>query len=188
MGATSRKRGVDFERWTAARLTAVYPRARRQQDQDMDQRGYDLTGAGPFAIQCKRGRGYAPVTALFEVQPESDHVPLLVTKADKRPAVAVLLFDDLLVLASSAAVPAVEHLAVDDLCSIVESAEFNHGKTTAALFRSWPRKAASAVALLAAGHDARKTPEPFCYILPLLAPRTLAKLADYGRDRWRSDG
>lgn len=72
--------------------------------------GIDLCGTEPFLVQCKRFKDYAPISCIEEIQiPEAirsywgdsppavmlDAVPLLITKADNKPTMAVLPWEEL---------------------------------------------------------------------------------------------
>lgn len=98
-GRASRTKGHSFEREIAARMREVYPNARRQLEYHTDDaKGRDIQCTGRLAIQCKRFKTYAPITAIFEVQiePMLGDVPMLVTAGDRQPAMAVLPFEDFL--------------------------------------------------------------------------------------------
>lgn len=76
-----------------------YPNARRHLEyHEIDADGVDIVGTDEFKIQCKRGRKYAAITALDEVTCDRalGDVPVLVTRADERDAVAVLPLSDFL--------------------------------------------------------------------------------------------
>lgn len=113
MGKLSRTKGHSFERQVALWFQeAGFPDCRRQLEYHVkDAFGVDLQGTGPFMVQCKRGRTYAPITAIEEVNVEDAGdrrwqrreitpefaviepafaCPILITKADKKPAMAVL--------------------------------------------------------------------------------------------------
>lgn len=75
--------------------------------------GIDIVNVEPFAIQCKRFKGYAPISCIEEIHiaitdsPISgeeaarfarrhfERVPLLLTKADGKPTMAVLPWSEL---------------------------------------------------------------------------------------------
>lgn len=103
MGKLSRTKGHSFERlvshqwqemgWKDARTK----RAARGGDWSTTDDGTDLVGTEPFAVQCKRYADYVPVNRIEEIvkyenQPE---IPLLLTKADNKPTMAVLPWDEL---------------------------------------------------------------------------------------------
>jgi hypothetical protein len=56
--------------------------------------GYDLDGTDPFRIQCKALQNYVPVNTIEEIHPSPTHTPVLITKADGKPAMAVLPLED----------------------------------------------------------------------------------------------
>lgn len=104
MGKKSRTKGHSFEREIAARLRVVFPEARRQLEYHArDARGIDIQETGRYRIQCKRGKKYAPITAIEEIEhdPLFD-VPVLVTKGDRGEVMAALPFGELLRLIASA--------------------------------------------------------------------------------------
>lgn len=97
MTTAQRLKGHNFERQVAADLRRVFPDAARNLSEPRDgHTGVDLVNTGAFAVQCKRYRNYAPIAAIEEIN--GPGVPLLVTKADGKPAMAVLPFDALLQL------------------------------------------------------------------------------------------
>lgn len=66
----------------------------------------DLVGVMPFAVQCKRMRKYAPINEILKIDfptfakvsfgnADIDYIPLLLTKADNLPTMAVLPWDEL---------------------------------------------------------------------------------------------
>lgn len=91
-----RAKGIRFEQEVARALKYIFPNAERQLEvQVSDCQGTDLRGTDPFQFQCKRLRQYAPIARIEEVQKKTKkHVPVLVTRGDHVPAVAVLYFED----------------------------------------------------------------------------------------------
>lgn len=69
MGKLSRTKGRNFERQVAIDFQELgLPDARRHLEyQDAEDNGVDLVNTEPFAVQCKRGRQYAPITAIKEI-------------------------------------------------------------------------------------------------------------------------
>lgn len=101
MGKLSRTKGHSFEREIASRLRVVFPEARRQLEyHQRDARGVDLQQTGDYRFQCKRGRGYASVNTIGEIQCERllGEIPVLVTQGDHAEPMAVIPFDDFLEL------------------------------------------------------------------------------------------
>lgn len=100
MSKLSRTKGHDFEREMAQRFRVVFPRARRQLEyNEMDCNGVDLADTGLYRIQCKRKKKYANPSAIAEIQiKDPSEIPVLVTKADHKPPLAVLPLDHLLAL------------------------------------------------------------------------------------------
>lgn len=100
-GRMSRRKGHSFEREIASRLRVVFPDARRQLEYHADDaRGVDIQGTGAFKIQCKRGRSYASINKINEVQCERalGDVPILVTQGDFTEPMVALYFEDFLLL------------------------------------------------------------------------------------------
>jgi hypothetical protein len=94
MGKLSRDKGAAFERKVARDIRTIYPDAERNLEYNSHELGTDVI-AGPFRIQCKRMKGYSKVSALYEIQ-QDDKIKLLVTKADRKPELVVLLWGDFL--------------------------------------------------------------------------------------------
>jgi hypothetical protein len=98
-GKLSRTKGLNFERAIAVELRCVFPAARRLlENHSEDAQGVDILHTGRFKFQCKRGRRYASFTAIEEIQcdPALGDVPVLVTRADDKPALAALPWADFL--------------------------------------------------------------------------------------------
>lgn len=96
-GKLSRTKGHSFERWTAIALRVVYPSCRRHLEyQDAEANGIDLVNTGPYKVQCKRGKKYASLSVIKEVQADEmmGEVPVLVTKGDNERVLAVLPFEE----------------------------------------------------------------------------------------------
>lgn len=100
MGKLSRTKGHSFEREVAKRFREVgYHKAiRKLEYQVTDDLGIDLDGTSPYLIQCKRLKKYSSITAIEEVPQKDGHIPVLITKADNKPAMAVIPFDHFLEL------------------------------------------------------------------------------------------
>lgn len=100
MGRSERTKGHNFEREIANRFKTVFEGARRHLEfqKEEAQAGVDISNTGRYKVQCKRGKRYAPMTAIYEV--EIDFIeggcPILVTQADRQPILAVLPFEELL--------------------------------------------------------------------------------------------
>lgn len=118
---TARKKGHDFERSVAREFQelgwedAMTTRAARGGDWSHADDGIDLVGTEPFAVQCKRLQGYASVNTIEEIKPgkrtdacighfkdgnfhvtdQVDQIPLLLTRANGKPTMAVLPWDEL---------------------------------------------------------------------------------------------
>lgn len=100
-GATSRRKGHQFERNTAIALRHLFPEARRHLEyQDGEANGVDISNTGIYRVQCKKLRAYVSVNTINEIQCDRGlgEVPILVTAADNKPAMAVVYFEDLVTL------------------------------------------------------------------------------------------
>ena len=96
-GKRNRNRGLNFERAVAKQLRHVFPDVGRQLEFQADQaNGVDLRNTGVFKIQCKRNKGYCPITEIEEVKTAG--IPVLISKADNKPAMAVIPFENLIEL------------------------------------------------------------------------------------------
>lgn len=61
--------------------------------------GIDLAKTHPFSVQCKRGAKFAPIMALEEIKIlKEDNIPLLLTKRDRGPVMAILSWENLQML------------------------------------------------------------------------------------------
>lgn len=97
MGKMSRTKGHSYERTVAKQLRHIFPDVGRQLEYQEDEcNGVDLKNTGVFKIQCKRLKKYSPITAIEEVKTEG--IPVLVTRADNKPSMAVIPFDKLIEL------------------------------------------------------------------------------------------
>lgn len=104
-GRRARTKGHSFEREVAIQLREVFPDARRHLEyQDQEANGVDLVETGEYRIQCKRLKGYASVNTIEEISSDRifGEVPVLVTQADGKEAMAVLPFSDLVRLMRNA--------------------------------------------------------------------------------------
>jgi hypothetical protein len=105
MSKSSRKKGHEFEREIAWQLRGIFPEARRHLEyHKSDCNGVDLVNTGPYRFQCKRHKKYASVSDIDEIQlkDRKAEIPVLITKADHRPVLAVLPFDALVELIAAA--------------------------------------------------------------------------------------
>lgn len=95
-GKMSRTKGHGYERAIANKLKPIYPEAKRHlESQAQEALGYDLDNTGPFLIQCKRYKQYAPINKIEEIKP-SKGIHALITKADRKPDIICLYLDDFL--------------------------------------------------------------------------------------------
>ena len=98
MGKMSRTKGHDFEREIARDFQSIgYKDAKRNvTEAQTGGQGIDLVGTDIFDVQCKRKRAYSPINTIDEVPVTRDRIRLLITKADRKPAMAVLEWNDLM--------------------------------------------------------------------------------------------
>jgi hypothetical protein len=104
-GRRSRTKGHSFERELAILLRPLFPNARRHLEyQDQEANGVDLVETGDFRFQSKKCKAYVSINTINEITADRllGEVPVLVTAADHKPAMAVLYFDDLLALMGQA--------------------------------------------------------------------------------------
>lgn len=100
-GKMSRTKGHSFEREVAIALRLVFPKARRQLEyHENDCKGIDIADTGPYKIQCKRGRKYASLSAIKEVQADEmfGEIPILITKGDNERILVAMPFKEFLSL------------------------------------------------------------------------------------------
>jgi hypothetical protein len=99
---SNRTKGHSFERDVVHMFRKIFPEARRNLEfqKEAALAGVDLINTGRWRVQCKRGVDYVPVSRIDEVKicPIEAGCPILLTKADKKPILAVLPFDELLLL------------------------------------------------------------------------------------------
>ena len=106
-GKMSRQKGHAFEREIAQAFRLVFPEARRHLEyQKSEARGFDIANTGKYRIQCKRGRRYASLSAIKEVDADEvlGEVPVLVTRGDNEPALVALPLDEFMRLLYAAGV------------------------------------------------------------------------------------
>ena len=88
-GTYSRNKGHNFERFIAKTFREHYPEScRNYENLPNAELGHDVI-AGPYLIQCKRGKGYAPLNKIFEVS-SNKGIPVLISKADNKPEMVCL--------------------------------------------------------------------------------------------------
>lgn len=94
------KKGKQFERDVANAIGHIFPEAQRMLEyQASVVIGVDLQGTGRFKIQCKNYQGYAPIGKISEIRAlEEGDIPVLISKGNKLPAMAVLPFKDFIEL------------------------------------------------------------------------------------------
>lgn len=98
MGKMSRNKGLGFERTIARAFQIIFPKACRQLEYQ-EGLGVDIANTGRLRIQCKRFKGYAPLTKIEEAG--DDGIPVLVTKADRKPTLIALRLADFVAILKS---------------------------------------------------------------------------------------
>lgn len=93
-GRSSRVKGHSYEREVAILLRPVFPDACRLLEYQ-EGLGVDIANTGPFRFQCKRNKGYAPLSKMYEAE-DGVGIPVLVTKADRKDALVALKLSDFL--------------------------------------------------------------------------------------------
>lgn len=93
------KKGKQYEREIANELGHIFPDAQRMLEyQGSNGIGVDLENTDIFRIQCKCWANYANPNVIFEIREPKPHIPVLVTKANNRPSMAVLPFKEFVTL------------------------------------------------------------------------------------------
>lgn len=93
-------KGKSYEREISIQLAHIFPKARRHLEFHSEDaaKKMDIQGTLPWVIQCKRKRKYEnPKTLLETIAEEGEH-RILITKADRLPALAVIEWDTLKML------------------------------------------------------------------------------------------
>lgn len=97
MGKMQRTKGHSYERDIALKFRALYPEAKRKLEYQIQEcTGVDLENVGPFLVQCKRFKKYAPISHLKEVQGNGIH--LLITRGDFEKDVVCMYLEDFLMI------------------------------------------------------------------------------------------
>lgn len=114
-GRLSRTKGHSFERQLAQDFRemgwddCITTREAKGGNWSESDGGIDLRWTAPFLVQCKRRKDYVPVSTIEEVQYsvitaidgircKPAEIPLVITKADRKPAMAILRWEDLQLL------------------------------------------------------------------------------------------
>ena len=102
MSAYQRKKGHNYEREVARQLREIFPQARRGLQYQDGEGCPDVTNAGPFHVECKRGKLPNPRAALKQATDDAGKgmIPLCVIKDDRCEPFAVMRWADLLDLVS----------------------------------------------------------------------------------------
>lgn len=101
-GKRSRTKGHQFERDIAKDFRGLgFDDAKRHLEyQAGEANGVDLSGTGRWRVQCKRYAKYTNPSRIEEIQDSGDGIPLLITKADHKKAIACLYWSDLMKILS----------------------------------------------------------------------------------------
>lgn len=95
----SRNKGKAFENQIAQALRPIFPNARRLLENHADDaNGVDLLHTGPYRIQCKAYRQYAPLAKIEEVQCDEmmGEVPILITKGNNKRILVAMPIEEFL--------------------------------------------------------------------------------------------
>ena len=95
MSKMQRTKGSSYERKIANIFKQWFPSSKRHleyQSQEAEL-GVDVV-AGPFMIQCKKWKNYAPISKIEEVRDGTHGIPLLVTAGDRKRDVVCMYLDD----------------------------------------------------------------------------------------------
>lgn len=86
------KKGKSYEREIVIQLAHIFPKARRHLEFHVEDaaKKMDIQGTHPWVIQCKRKIKYEMPKVLLETIAEEGEHRVLVTKADRLPALAIL--------------------------------------------------------------------------------------------------
>jgi hypothetical protein len=98
LGKWQRRKGATFERFVVNKFKKLFPDSQRHLEFQKEQaeKGVDVF-AGPFGIQCKAYKNYAPINKIVEIK-DNEVIPLLVTKGDRKEPVVCMYLDDFLEL------------------------------------------------------------------------------------------
>lgn len=89
-------KGHSFEREIAQDFRTIgFVNAERHLEYQTSQAGKDLRGTEPFKIQCKFHKDYVSINTIQEVKRGKGDIPLLLTKANRKPVMAVMYWEDL---------------------------------------------------------------------------------------------
>lgn len=99
-GKKSRDKGHNWEREIANLFQKYgYKEAKRHLEvQTPECMGFDLDNTDPWLVQCKRHKGYSSVNTIFEIIDIKGKKPVVITKADRKPAMVILTLADFMEL------------------------------------------------------------------------------------------
>jgi len=98
MSRYARKKGHDFEREISRDFNEIgydtkTTRNARGGNWSATDNGIDLVNTGRYDVQCKRLASYVSVNTIKEIKGEG--IPLLITKANGEPSMAIMPWDEL---------------------------------------------------------------------------------------------
>jgi len=95
MSKMQRTKGHSFEREVCKELKEIFPLAQRKLEYQTSKcNGVDLDNTGNLRIQCKRYAKYVNPSKIEEIK-DSSGIPVLITKGDRKEAIACLYLKDL---------------------------------------------------------------------------------------------
>jgi hypothetical protein len=96
-GRSAIRKGKQFERDLANELGHIFHEAKRHLEYQADEaaQGTDLDGTDIFQFQAKNHQNYVSISTIFDVKLKSnEHIPVLVTKGNKLPTMAVIPWEE----------------------------------------------------------------------------------------------
>lgn len=100
-GKTAVRKGKQFERDVANLIGHIFPEAKRNLEFQADDaiESKDIAGTDVYKIQCKNYQNYVNPSIIFDVKLSSEEdVPVLVTKGNRLPPMAVIPFGEFIKL------------------------------------------------------------------------------------------
>lgn len=97
-GKSARTKGHQYERDIAKDFQKLgWDKCKRHLESQAAEaeEGRDLDHTEPFIVQCKARMDYVPVNTINEIKKRGSQYPLLITKGDRKPAMAVMYWEDL---------------------------------------------------------------------------------------------
>ncbi len=100
MGKAQRDKGLNREREIVRDYAKIFTsgayriiESQQLKNREIKREGVDVV-AGNLAIQSKRYKGYAPISAIEEIKALSHEIPILNTKPDYKPAIICMYEKD----------------------------------------------------------------------------------------------